>query len=68
MLQAVMGAGWKPDEVNEFSSISIILLAALGPGVTQVPTEMSIGNRKKCLLGVERGWCVRLTTSPPSVS
>jgi hypothetical protein len=31
-------------------------------------TEMSIGSRKKCFWGAERGRCVRMTTSPPSVS
>jgi hypothetical protein len=46
-----------------------ILRVALGTGrFTQPLTEMSTRNRKKCFRVVERGWHLRLTTSPPSVS
>jgi hypothetical protein len=38
--------GSRTDEVNELFSSYLILLAALGPGVSQPLTEMSIRNRK----------------------
>jgi hypothetical protein len=44
-----------------------ILPAALGPGVRSA-SNRSNRNGKKCFWGVERGRCIRLTTSPPSVS
>jgi hypothetical protein len=37
-------------------------------GFTQPLTEISTRGRQKCFWGVERGRCVRPTTSPPSVS
>jgi hypothetical protein len=51
-----------------YFSIYLILSAALGPGV-QPLTEMSTGNiKKKSFWGVKCGWCVGLTTLPPSTS
>jgi hypothetical protein len=49
-------------------SIYLILPTALGPWVYSVLTEMSTRIRKKNLWGVEYGWCIRLTTLPPSMS
>jgi hypothetical protein len=60
-------AGSGPDEMIEFFSIDLILLATLGPGFTQPLTEMNTRSRK-CFWGVERGWCIGLTTLSPSVS
>jgi hypothetical protein len=40
------GAGSRPDEINEFFSVDLILLAALGPGVTHPLKEMSARSRK----------------------
>jgi hypothetical protein len=44
-------------------SVWLILPAALGPGVYSASDR-----NKKMFLGVERGRCVRLITSPPPVS
>jgi hypothetical protein len=48
--------------------IYLILPAVLDLGFTQPLTEMSTRSRKIMFSGVERGWCVGLTTLPPSVS
>jgi hypothetical protein len=53
---------------SKIFSIYVILPAAVGPGFTQPVIEMSMVSIKKCFWGVERGWRIRLTTSPPSVS
>jgi hypothetical protein len=50
-------------------SIDVILPTALGPGVYSVSNRNEYQEQKtKCSLRVKRGRCVRLTTSPPSVS
>jgi hypothetical protein len=47
MLQAGMFVSSRPDEMNEYFSIYLILPVALGPGVyTQPLTEMSTRSRK----------------------
>jgi hypothetical protein len=45
-------------------SIYVVLPVALGPGVYSASNR----SRKKCFWGVERGRCVRLAISPPSLS
>jgi hypothetical protein len=52
MLQS---GGFRPDEVNEFFSIHVILLATVGPGVY---SEMSTRRRKIIFMG-SRAWPVR---------
>jgi hypothetical protein len=44
------------------------LSAALGSGVYSTSNRNEYQRRNKFFCGVERGRCVRLTTSPPSVS
>jgi hypothetical protein len=48
-------------------SMYLIPPTALAPRVSQLVTEISTRNKKR-FWGVERGRCVKLTTSPPSVS
>jgi hypothetical protein len=54
--------------VKEFYSIYLILPAALGPGVHSASNRNENQKHKKSFWEVERGWCVGLTTLPPSVS
>jgi hypothetical protein len=51
---------------NLILSTYLIFPATLCPEVIQPLTEMNVRDRK-CLWGVERGRCVKLTTSPPPV-
>jgi hypothetical protein len=63
------GRGFRPDEVNEFSSIYLILQAALGPGVHSASNRNEYQKQKnKCFWGVECCRCVGLTALPPTVS
>jgi hypothetical protein len=43
--------GARPDEVNEFSSVYLMLPAALGPGVCSASNRNSTRNRKIMFLG-----------------
>jgi hypothetical protein len=43
--------------MRQFFSIDLILSAALGPGIIQLLTEMSIGSRKIMFLG-SKAWPV----------
>jgi hypothetical protein len=43
--------GSRPDEVNELFQLTLMLPAALGPGVSQPLTEMSTRSRKIMFLG-----------------
>jgi hypothetical protein len=40
--------------VNEFNSVYLVLPAALGPGFTQLLTEVNTRSRKMCLWSRER--------------
>jgi hypothetical protein len=53
-------AGSTSDEAMTALSIYLILLAALGPGLTQPLTETSTRSRKHCSLGAERARRVML--------
>jgi hypothetical protein len=46
----------------------LILPAALGLGVYSASNRNEYRGRKKCFWGVKCGWCVELTTLPPSMS
>jgi hypothetical protein len=59
--------GSSSHEVNDFSSIYLILPAALGPGVHSASNRNEYQGKNK-FWGVERGRRVRLTTSPPSAN
>jgi hypothetical protein len=58
-----------PDEVNEFFSIHIVLLATLGAGVYSASNRNEYQKQKNNVFwGVEFSRCIRLATLPPSVS
>jgi hypothetical protein len=62
--------GFETRWCERFLSICVIPSAALVPGIYSVTNrnEYQKQKKKKCFWRVERGRCVRLTTSPPSVS
>jgi hypothetical protein len=58
-------AGSSPYEVTLFFSIHLILPAALDPVVYSASERNAY---QKIFLGVKRGWRIRLTMYPPSMS
>jgi hypothetical protein len=53
----------RPDKVTEFLSIYLIIPAALGHGVYSASNRKLVPEtNKNCFWGIERGWCVRLTS------
>jgi hypothetical protein len=48
-------------------SIDLILPTTLSPDVYSASNRNEYKKRKNNFSGVELGWCVRLTTLPPSV-
>jgi hypothetical protein len=67
MLQAGRFAGLRPNEVMNFFNY-LILPATLGPRVYSTCNRNEYQKERKNFWGVECSQCVRLTTSPPSVS
>jgi hypothetical protein len=57
----------KSDEAS-YPIDSLLELAALGPGVHSGSNRNEYQRQKTCCGGEQRGRCVRLTTSPPSVN
>jgi hypothetical protein len=60
--------GSRPDEINEFVIIYLILPATLGSGVYSVSNRNEYQKQKNSFWGVERGRFVLLTTLPQSLS
>jgi hypothetical protein len=62
-------AGVRPDKVNAFFSIYLILVAGLGPGVHSASKRNEYQKQTNNVsVGVEGGQFIGMTTLPPSMS